>query len=67
LSDMKTIIDGSRIMTLGVLVSISPLPPWAMVAVLTAGMVYNFRGSKHPAQHGGSIAVRGSSGQRPKP
>jgi hypothetical protein len=64
---MKTIIDGSRIMTLGVLVSISPLPPWAMVAVLTAGMVYNFRGSKHPAQHGGSIAVRGSSGQRPKP
>jgi hypothetical protein len=57
---MKTIIDGSKIMTIGVLVSISPLPPWAMVAVLTAGMIYNFRGGKHPEQ-------RSSSGQRPKP
>ena len=64
---MKTIIHGSKIMTIGVLVSISPLPPWAMVAVLTAGAIYNFRGSKHPAQRGGSVAVRGSSEQRPKP
>lgn len=49
MSDMKTIIDGSRIVTVGVLMSISPLPPWAMVAVLTAGMIYNFRASIHAA------------------
>jgi hypothetical protein len=51
---MKTIIYGSKIMTLGVLMSISPLPSWAMVAVLTAGMIYNFRASIH-------------AGQRPQP
>jgi hypothetical protein len=57
---MKTIIDGSRIMTLGVLVSISPLPPWVMIAVLTAGMIYNFRGSIYSAQGGASAAAGGS-------
>jgi hypothetical protein len=43
---MKTIIDGSKIMTAGMFVLFSPLAPWAMVAVITAGMIYNFRDKK---------------------
>jgi len=43
---MKTIIDGGKIMTAGMLVLLGPLPPWAMFAVITAGMIYNFRGKK---------------------
>jgi len=45
---MKTIIDGGKIMTAGMLVLLGPLPPWAMFAVITAGMIYNFRGRKNP-------------------
>jgi len=40
---MNTIIDGSKIFTAGMFVLCSPLPPWAMFAVITAGMIYNFR------------------------
>ncbi len=46
MSDMKTMIDGGKIMTAGMLVLLGPLPPWAMFAVITAGMIYNFRGKK---------------------
>jgi hypothetical protein len=45
---MKTIIDGGKIMTAGMLVLLGPLPPWAMFAVITAGMIYNFKGRKSP-------------------
>jgi hypothetical protein len=49
---MKTIIDGSKVMTAGMLVLFSPLPPWAMVAVITAGMIYNFRDKKDSYETG---------------
>jgi hypothetical protein len=45
---MKTLIDGSRIMTAGMFVLVSPLSPWAVVAVLTAGMIYSFRDKRTP-------------------
>jgi len=35
-------------MTAGMLVLLGPLPPLAMFAVITAGMIYNFRGKKEP-------------------
>jgi len=43
IAGMNTIIDGSKIFTAGMFVLCSPLPPWAMFAVITAGMIYNFR------------------------
>jgi 4-hydroxybenzoate polyprenyltransferase len=49
---MKTLIDSSRIMTAGMFVLVSPLSPWAMVVVLTAGMIYSFRGKRTPPQGG---------------
>jgi hypothetical protein len=49
---MKTLMDGSRLMTAGMFVLVSPLSPWAMVAVLTAGMIYSFRERKNPPQGG---------------
>jgi len=43
IAPMNTIIDGSKILAAGMFVLCSPLPPWAMFAVITAGMIYNFR------------------------
>lgn len=39
-------------MTAGMFVLVSPLSPWAMVVVLTAGMIYSFRGKRTPPQGG---------------
>lgn len=47
IAGMNPITDISRIFTAGLFVLCSPLPPWAMVAVITAGMIYNFT-EKHP-------------------